>query len=50
MTSIKKRMRPKIVHGKVLNGSMLLSLCLEYVESINSKEAPTILTAIDRVV
>lgn len=50
MTAIKKRMRPKVVNGKVLNGSMFLSLSLEYVEAINSKETPTILTAIDRVV
>ena len=29
---------------------MFLSLALEYTEAINSKETPTVLTAIDRVV
>ena len=48
MNSIKKRLRPKVVNGKTLNSSMFLSLTLEYIEAINSKETPTILTAIDK--
>jgi hypothetical protein len=50
MNNIKKRLRPKIVNGKTLNSSMFLSLTLEYIEAINSKETPTVLTAIDRVI
>lgn len=47
---IKRRMKPKIINGKVLNSSMFLQLALEYTEAINNKETPTVLTAIDRVV
>jgi len=50
MNAVKKRMRPKMVNGKAINGSMLLSLTLEYTEALNSKETPTVLTAIDRVI
>jgi len=47
---VKKKLRPKVVNGKFLNASMVLSLALEYTEAINSKDTPTVLTAIDRVV
>jgi hypothetical protein len=47
---VKKKLRPKVVNGKFLNASMVLSLAMEYTEAINSKETPTVLTAIDRVV
>jgi hypothetical protein len=50
IASIKKKLKPKIINGKVLNASMFLSLALEYSEAINMKETPTVLTAIDRVV
>ena len=50
VSSIKKKLKVKIINGKTLNASMLLSLALEYVEAINSKETPTVLTAIDRVI
>lgn len=43
-------MKPKSISGKTLNASMFLSLALEYTEAINSKETPTVLTAIDRVI
>jgi hypothetical protein len=48
--TIKKKLKPKIINSKVLNASMFLSLALEYVEAINAKETPTVLTAIDRVI
>lgn len=49
---VKRRVggRPKIVEGKPLNSSMFLQLALEYTEAINNKEAPTVVTAIERVV
>ena len=50
ISSVKKKLKPKVINGKVLNSSMFLSLALEYTESINMKETPTVLTAIDRVV
>jgi hypothetical protein len=50
ISSVKKKLKPKVVNGKILNASMFLSLAMEYIEAINSKEAPTVLTAIDRVV
>ena len=50
ISTIKKKLKVKIVNGKSLNASMLLSLTLEYVEAINAKETPTVLTAIDRVI
>ena len=45
-----KKLRPKMVAGKILNPSMFLQLALEYTESLSSKEAPVIMTALDRVV
>jgi hypothetical protein len=48
--TVKKRLRPKMINGKLINASMFLSLVLEYTEAINSKETPTVLTALDRVV
>jgi hypothetical protein len=50
LSSVKKKLKPKVINGKVLNSSMFLSLAMEYIEAINAKEAPTVLTAIDRVV
>jgi hypothetical protein len=45
-----KKLKAKSIGGKYLNASMLLSLALEYTETLNAKETPTILTALDRVV
>jgi Guanylate-binding protein, N-terminal domain/Guanylate-binding protein, C-terminal domain len=42
--------KPKTMFGKPLNGSMLASLAIAYVNAINSGSAPTIATAWDRVV
>ena len=50
LNTVKKKLRPKVINGKVLNASMFLSLTLEYTEALNSKETPTVITAIDRVV
>eukprot|EP00347_Sterkiella_histriomuscorum_P019605 403340994 len=47
---MKKKLKPKIINGKFLNTSMFLSLALEYIDAINSKETPTVLAAIDRVI
>jgi hypothetical protein len=48
--TVKKRLRPKMINGKVITARMLLQLALEYTESINSKDTPTVLTALDRVI
>ena len=50
MGSVKRKLRPKVVNGKALNPSMFLQLALEYTEALNSKETPTVLTAIERVI
>lgn len=49
-TTIKKKLKPKVINGKVLNANMFLQLALEYTEAINNKETPTVMTALDRVV
>lgn len=43
-------MKAKSINGKYLNSSMFLNLALEYIDALNSKETPTVLTALDRVV
>jgi hypothetical protein len=42
--------KAKSINGKYLNSSMFLNLALEYIDALNSKETPTVLTALDRVV
>mmetsp|Transcript_19815 Transcript_19815/g.14567 ORF Transcript_19815/g.14567 Transcript_19815/m.14567 type:complete len:91 (-) Transcript_19815:1825-2097(-) len=49
-SSLKRRLKPKVIQGKCLNGSMLLALAMEYIEAINSKETPTVTTALERVI
>jgi hypothetical protein len=39
------RIKPKIMHGKKLNGEMLYNLALSYVEAINKGAVPNIETA-----
>lgn len=43
-------MKAKSINGKYLNSSMFLNLALEYIDALNSKETPTVLSALDRVV
>jgi Guanylate-binding protein, N-terminal domain len=50
VNQVGKKLKPKVIQSKHLNASMLLTLALEYTEAINSKETPTVLTALDRVV
>ena len=38
------------IHGKPLNGNMLLGLALEYVEAINNQEIPVVMSCFERVV
>jgi hypothetical protein len=45
-----KKVKAKAINGKYLNSSMFLNLALEYIDALNSKETPTVLTALDRVV
>jgi hypothetical protein len=49
VNSVGKKLKPKAVHGKLLTGGMFLQLALEYAEAINNKEAPVVLTALERV-
>ena len=42
---IYKKTKPKSLHGKVLNGEMLLELCIAYTEAINSGSVPNIQNA-----
>ena len=39
------RIKPKLMHGKKLNGEMLYNLCLSYVDAINKGVVPNIETA-----
>lgn len=39
-----------MINNKPLTGSMFLGLALEYVEALNNKEIPTVLSSFDRVV
>jgi len=39
------RIKPKLMHGKKLNGEMLFNLVLSYVDSINKGAVPNIETA-----
>ena len=50
VNSVGRKLKPKVIAGKHLNGSMFLQLALEYTEALNSKETPTVLTALDRVI
>jgi hypothetical protein len=39
------RIKPKLMHGKKLNGEMLFNLSLSYVDAINKGVVPNIETA-----
>jgi len=43
------RVRVKTVRGIALTASMFMGLALEYIQSLNDHETPTILTALERV-
>lgn len=42
---IYKRVKPKVLNGKFINGEMLLELCQAYTESINKGKVPCIESA-----
>lgn len=44
-TKLMKKIRPKTMNGKCLNGEMLIGLCKAYVEAINKGGVPVIETA-----
>ena len=50
VNQVGKKVKAKAINGKYLNSSMFLNLALEYIDALNSKETPTVLTALDRVV
>jgi len=39
---IKKKLKPKIVNGRRINGRILADLCIEYTNAINSDKIPSI--------
>eukprot|EP00830_Metopus_es_P005113 TRINITY_DN1472_c0_g1_i2.p1 TRINITY_DN1472_c0_g1~~TRINITY_DN1472_c0_g1_i2.p1 ORF type:complete len:859 (-),score=219.71 TRINITY_DN1472_c0_g1_i2:17-2593(-) len=43
------RVRVKTVNGMPLTATMFMGLALEYIQSLNDQETPTILTALERV-
>ncbi len=50
MSKLKTNPRIKTINNKALNGSMLLGLAIEYVEALNNKEIPVVLSSFERVV
>lgn len=50
MHRLKNTPRVKSINNKPLTGSMLLGLVLEYVEALNGKEVPVVMTSFERVV
>lgn len=48
--TLSKRVRPKVMNGRVVNSNMLLQLAMELTEVLNSKDTPAVLTTLDRVV
>ena len=40
-----KRVKPKAMHGQMLNGTMLLELCYAYTDAINKGSVPCIESA-----
>ncbi len=49
ISKILGRARVKTVNGIPLTASMFMGLALEYIQSLNDQETPTILTALERV-
>lgn len=45
-----KAQKIKMVENKPLTGSMLLNLAMEYCNSLNDSETPTVMSALERVV
>lgn len=50
VSKIYVKAKPKIISARALNSSMFLTLALDYIDTINSEGAPTVVTALDRVV
>lgn len=44
-TRIYKKVKPKMLNGKLISGEMLLELCLAYTEAINKGSVPCIESA-----
>eukprot|EP00742_Colponemidia_sp_Colp-10_P009471 GILJ01010327.1.p1 GENE.GILJ01010327.1~~GILJ01010327.1.p1 ORF type:complete len:919 (-),score=186.39 GILJ01010327.1:130-2637(-) len=50
VATVFRSVRPKMVRNRLLTGSMLVGLALEYVQALNGGSLPNILSAWDRVV
>ena len=50
MQKLKTLPKLKTIGNKALTGNMLLGLALEFVEALNNKEVPVIMSSFERVV
>ena len=50
ITRLKNTPRVKMINNRPLTGSMLLGLALEYIDALNNKEIPVVLSSFERVV
>ena len=50
ISRLKSTPRIKMINNRPLTGSMLLGLALEYVDALNSKDVPVVMTSFERVV
>ena len=50
MVKLKQTPRIKSINNRPLTGSMLLGMVLEYVDALNSKDVPVVMTSFERVV
>jgi hypothetical protein len=50
MNKLKSVPRIKMINNRPLTGSMFLGLALEYIDALNSKEIPVVMTSFERVV
>ena len=50
MDSLKMSARPKELHGKVLNTSMLLGLAMDFCESVNQESISKIESSVSRLI
>jgi hypothetical protein len=50
MIKLKSVPRIKMINNRPLTGSMFLGIALEYVDALNNREIPVVMTSFERVV
>ena len=50
MNRLKNTPRIKIINNRPLTSSMFLGLALEYIDALNNKDIPVVMTSFERVV